>query len=64
MIIIIIIDIDTDMPINVYAWFYLSTAKSNFSLVSPVADRWNTIRAGWFDLFIEKDIAKWWYELT
>ena len=25
MIIIIIFDIDTDMPINIYAWFCLST---------------------------------------
>ena len=31
-------DIKPDMPINVYEWFCLSTAKSKFSLVSPVAD--------------------------
>ena len=30
--------IDTDTPINIYAWFCLSTAKSKFSLISPVAD--------------------------
>ena len=30
--------IKPDMPINVYAWFCLSTAKSKFSPVSPVAD--------------------------
>ena len=30
--------IKPDMPINVYARFCLSTAKSKFSLVSPVAD--------------------------
>ena len=27
-----------DTPINVYTWFCLNTAKSKFSLVSPVAD--------------------------
>ena len=32
------VSIDTDTPIKVYAWFCLSTAKSKFSLVSPVAD--------------------------
>ena len=46
--------IKTDMPINVYAWFCLSTAKSKFSLVSPVADWWKTITSSWFDLFINK----------
>ena len=30
--------IKPDTPINVYAQFCLSTAKSKFSLVSPVAD--------------------------
>ena len=30
--------IKPDTPINIYAWFCLSTAKSKFSLVSPVAD--------------------------
>ena len=30
--------IKPDMPINVYTWFCLNTAKSKFSLVSPVAD--------------------------
>ena len=31
-------DIKPDTPINVYTWFCLNTAKSKFSLVSPVAD--------------------------
>ena len=31
-------NIDTDMAINVYAPFCLSTAKSKFSLLSLVAD--------------------------
>ena len=35
--------IKPDTPINVYTWFCLNTAKSKFSLVSPVADWWNTI---------------------
>ena len=30
--------IKPDTPINVYTWFCLNTAKSKFSLVSPVAD--------------------------
>ena len=30
--------IKPDTPINIYAWFCLNTAKSKFSLVSPVAD--------------------------
>ena len=33
-----IVVIKPDMPINIYAWFCLSTAKSKFSLISPVAD--------------------------
>ena len=32
------INIKPDTPINVYIWFCLNTAKSKFSLVSPVAD--------------------------
>ena len=32
------VSIDTGTPINVYAWFCLSTAKSKFPLLSPVAD--------------------------
>ena len=35
--------IKPDTPINVYTRFCLNTAKSKFSLVSPVADWWNTI---------------------
>ena len=35
--------IKPDMPINVYTRFCLNTAKSKFSLVSPVADWWKTI---------------------
>ena len=35
--------IKPDMPINVYTQFCLNTAKSKFSLVSPVADWWKTI---------------------
>ena len=31
-------DIKPDTPINVYTQFFLNTAKSKFSLVSPVAD--------------------------
>ena len=31
-------NIKPDTPINVYTWFCLNTAKSKFSLVSPVAD--------------------------
>ena len=38
-----IIIIKPDTPINVYTRFCLNTAKSKFSLVSPVADWWNTI---------------------
>ena len=30
--------IKPDMPINIYTWFCLNTAKSKFSLVSPVTD--------------------------
>ena len=30
--------IKPDTPINIYTWFCLNTAKSKFSLVSPVAD--------------------------
>ena len=32
------LNIKPDMPINVYTWFCLNTAKSKFFLVSPVAD--------------------------
>ena len=35
--------IKPDTPINVYTRFCLNTAKSKFSLVSPVADWWKTI---------------------
>ena len=37
------IDIKPDTPINVSTWFCLNTAKSKFSLVSPVAGWWETI---------------------
>ena len=37
------LDIKPDTPINVYTRFCLNTAKSKFSLVSPVADWWKTI---------------------
>ena len=30
--------IKPDTPIDIYVWFCLSTATSNFSLMSPVAD--------------------------
>ena len=33
-----VLSIKPDIPINVYTWFCLNTAKSKFSLVSPVAD--------------------------
>ena len=33
-----VVYIKPDMPINIYTWFCLNTAKSKFSLVSPVAD--------------------------
>ena len=36
-------NIKPDTPINVYTRFCLNTAKSKFSLVSPVADWWKTI---------------------
>ena len=32
------VNIKPETPINVYTWFCLNTAKSKFSLVSPVAD--------------------------
>ena len=32
------LSIKPDTTINIYAWFCLSTAKSEFSLISPVAD--------------------------
>ena len=35
--------IKPDTPINVYTGFCLNTAKSKFSLVSPVAGWWETI---------------------
>ena len=37
------VNIKPDTHINVYTRFCLNTAKSKFSLVSPVADWWNTI---------------------
>ena len=50
--------IKPDMPINIDAWFCLSTAKSKFSLVSPVADWWKTITNSWIDLFINKSYCQ------
>ena len=40
---VLLVDIKPDTPINVYTRFCLNTAKSKFSLVSPVADWWKTI---------------------
>ena len=47
-------DIKPDTPINVYTRFCLSTAKSKFFLVSPVAGWWKTITNSWFERFIKK----------
>ena len=41
--------IKPDTPINVYTRFCLNTAKSKFSLVSPVADWWKQQTSNWIE---------------
>ena len=42
-------NIKPDTPINVYTRFCLNTAKSKFSLVSPVADWWKQQTSNWIE---------------
>ena len=50
--------IKPDMPINIYTRFCLNTAKSKFSLVSPVADWWNNKTSNWIEWFINENICQ------